>query len=286
MERFKKVVLVGPPNSGKTTIKKVFFNYSDPSNILKEPLIPTRGCDVHTFNILKKKISFFDLAGQENKRWITEDSSIFNQSDLIICVFEIQKSLEEIVLFLEGIRKVIEECNLKKCPTCIFLHKIDLRPISYSHLKKKNLIKSLIQFPLKFYKVKLTSIEKEYFYPSYYEIIEILNILLDNNQNINQLEIDNLKTSISIILDSEISKTYDKDYIIKNYKLTAEEIIIHLKRLVKLGFLQVSKDFQIFKMTNRGDYFKKSFLPENINVDTHLKFFNTLTQIIPEKMVF
>ena len=99
----KKVVLVGPPNSGKTTIKKVFLNNSDPSNILKNPLAPTRGCEIHTFNIMKNKISFFDLAGQENKSWMTEDGNIFKESNLIICIFEVQKSLEEIIQFLEGI---------------------------------------------------------------------------------------------------------------------------------------------------------------------------------------
>ncbi|MFW9973117.1 MAG: hypothetical protein ACFFDF_23240, partial [Candidatus Odinarchaeota archaeon] len=43
MELYKKILLVGPPNSGKTSIKKVFFDNIDPSSILENPLTPTRG---------------------------------------------------------------------------------------------------------------------------------------------------------------------------------------------------------------------------------------------------
>ncbi|KKN57277.1 hypothetical protein LCGC14_0563580 [marine sediment metagenome] len=284
MGLYKKIILVGPPNSGKTSMKKVFFDNLDPSNILKNPLTPTMGCEIHTFNIMKNKISFFDLAGQENKRWMTEDKNIFKKSNLIICIFEIQKSLEEIIQFLEGIRQILKKYHLKEISIYIFLNKIDLRSKSYSDLKKNSLIKNLKQFPLKFSDVELTSIEAEYFYKTYKKIIEIINNLLNEKKILDKFEIVNIKTCLSIILDSEVPKTYKKDSIAKKFKLTNEEVVHYLKMLEQLGFLKTSDNFQTFKITNRANYFRKPFPIRDLNTNKDLIFFNTITTIFPEKI--
>ena len=284
MELYKKIILVGPPNSGKTSVKKVFFDNLDPSNILKNPLTPTRGCEIHTFNIMKNKVSFFDLAGQENKRWMTEDKNIFKKSNLIICIFEIQKSLEEIIQFLEGIRTILKEYHLKEISIYIFLNKIDLRSKSYSDLKKNSLIKYLKQFPLKFSEVELTSIEAEYFFKTYNKIIKIINNLLNGKKTLDKFEIENIKTCLSIILDSEVQKTYKKDFIAKKFKLINDEVIHYLKILEQLGFLKTSDDFHTFKFTNRANYFKKSFPNRDLIINKDLIFFNTITTIFPEKI--
>ena len=63
-----KIILVGPPEGGKTTLRKIFFEGENSSRILEYTLEPTRGYESILLD-LRKKIGIFDLGGQENQRW-------------------------------------------------------------------------------------------------------------------------------------------------------------------------------------------------------------------------
>ena len=51
MIKDKKIVIVGPPGTGKTTIKKVFFEMGNPFKFLNVSLEPTRGIDSSVFSL-------------------------------------------------------------------------------------------------------------------------------------------------------------------------------------------------------------------------------------------
>ena len=66
MEKKAKIVLIGPPGTGKTTIKKVYFEMANPLMLLEHTLEPTKGINSCVYSIFDVSLGVFDLAGQEN----------------------------------------------------------------------------------------------------------------------------------------------------------------------------------------------------------------------------
>ena len=126
MKKDKKVLMIGPPGVGKTTIKEVFFEIANPLELLKNPLEPTKGVATSNYSFFDLKLSIFDLAGQEIENWFKEDKYIFFQSNIIICVLDIRSHLKDITYFLQRVIEIFKELKLKNCHFVIFLHKIDL----------------------------------------------------------------------------------------------------------------------------------------------------------------
>ena len=121
----KKIIFVGPPNAGKTTLRKIFFEGEDRSKLLEFGLEPTHGQE-SVFLKLSEDIGIFDLAGQENVRWLeTEEKSIFDETKILIVVIDITSPIEDILNFAE---KIIEIRNDLTPSSFIYLllHKKDL----------------------------------------------------------------------------------------------------------------------------------------------------------------
>jgi GTPase SAR1 family protein len=124
----KKIIFVGPSNAGKTSLRKVFFEGESSSKLLEYAIDPTYGEESLILKLpqLNEEIGIFDLAGQENERWLeSKDKKIFYGAKLILIVIDITFSNEEITKFT---RKIIELRNNLTPTTYIFvlLHKIDL----------------------------------------------------------------------------------------------------------------------------------------------------------------
>ncbi len=122
MESNKKIILTGPPGTGKTTIKKEYLEMANPIKLLERSLDPTRGVETSTFSLFKLKIGVCDLAGQENKNWFSRSKDIFNDSSIIICVFDVKNSLKEIIEFTMNLLKIKKEVQLYDCTIVVFLY--------------------------------------------------------------------------------------------------------------------------------------------------------------------
>ncbi len=266
MNQNKKIVLIGPPNAGKSTIKKVFFEKENPISLLNKPLLPSRGIGSNIYSIFKSKLGVFDLAGQENHFWFSNKANeIFRESNIIICIFDITNHLESIISFLVNIYKIKKELNLYNCQISAFLHKIDLVNTSYVNQKFK-IVKDFItyQHPKgRDFKIYTTSITKDFFFDTYYIFTKILNSLCQKNLiqiSINELE--KLKTEILILLKNEVFVKYHKNKLIHQFDLSSNEAENHLKRLQKLGFIKTYENFNYFLLNERAKILKSSINKE------------------------
>ena len=179
----KKIVLIGPPGAGKTSIYKVYFEMCNPLKLLDISLEPTRGINSSVYSLFNSNLGILDLAGQENEVWLTPNIEVFDQSNVIICIFDVMNSLESIVSFLIKIIKIKTKLNLSKCKIFAFLHKIDLVKPSYLFQK----IKAIIDFfKLQYHRgqeieIFKTSITEDFFFDTYNIIGGILSLLFQKD---------------------------------------------------------------------------------------------------------
>lgn len=268
MDENKKVVLIGPPGAGKTTIKEVLLEKENPLFLLKNPLEPSRGLTSKVYSIFKTKVGIFDLAGQENEIWLSDRSSgVFKKSDLIICIFDISTSLEYITSFLLDIDRIKREILSVSCEIIVFLHKIDLFNNSYVNHKLKVINDFFtIQHSMGIgFKVYATSITEDFFFDTYFIITQILNrVCRDTFVPVNSTEFLNLKTEVKILLSFDALKEYHKNDLHTKLKLTSNEISHHLDRLENLAFLKTYENSAYFQLTERAQFLKKG-IEKNIS---------------------
>lgn len=284
MEAIKKVIFVGPPNSGKTTIKKIYFEKLNPLDLLQFGLDPTKGINSSIYSFFNLKIGIFDLAGQENENWFTIDKEIFFGGNIIICIFDISSTIDIMVRLLTELLRLKKELNLIDCKIVIFLHKIDLVSESYPSIAIKFIKKSLEKqgFDIQEVKIYTTSIAKDFFLETYYAILDVLNHIFKVNLiKKNSMEINNLKTELLIILECKSSFKYYISDIAKHFNLNTNQIKFHLDRLERLGFIQFSfMDPFSFKLTNHASWIKLGLKKERIEKDNKDKVIKLMHSFI------
>ena len=261
MAESKKVIFIGPPGTGKTTIKKVFFEMANPLNLLRNSLDPTKGINSSVYSLFDLDLGVFDLAGQENESWFRKDKSVFNQANLIICVLDINRYLKENLDFIEDLIKIYKELKLPNCFIAVLLHKIDLMNPLYlqhkfkaieDHIAKERILETTIL-------VYTTSITKKYFLKTYDIIAEIFSHVITIRSSLkNQSLLQDFRTDLKVILQySDLKKHNIKD-IFYDFDISIKEAIPRLKRLEKLGFLKFVGNLQNFQLTERAIFFKNS----------------------------
>ncbi|HEY0089058.1 MAG TPA: GTPase [Candidatus Lokiarchaeia archaeon] len=247
----KKIIIVGPPAVGKTTLRKIFFEGETSKLLLEQVLEPTHGYETLILK-LKEDIGIFDLAGQENQRWFeTNEKSIFSQTKIIIVVIDVKISIEVNLKFIQNVIETRKKITPKSL-IFILIHKIDL--ITKGQLSK---IKLEILDALKkeeLINIFFTSITKEYFINTLSCFIEILNACLKEEPITDEFAFDLLNETILLLnqIDNEI--VVSKSELKKKLNINEDDLNYIIRNLVKKGQLQLTsgKKEQTISLTERG----------------------------------
>ncbi len=220
----KKIVLIGRAGVGKTTIKRVIFDGTDPLSLILHPLAPTRGIHTFIYKWIDLNLNLFDTSGQELP-FLLEDKTellfIFEKSDALIYVVDYSSwvsNYQEIIDEIIAIYNLLINIEIKS-RLILFLHKIDL--ISQK-IKEKNRIlinnlNVLGELPEEF-PVFFTSLHPEFIFTTYNAFNEILSNLSSETSNLKKIldkRLDNYSTTMCLIVsqnDSVIVQSTTTDF--------------------------------------------------------------------------
>jgi small GTP-binding protein len=268
----RKILFIGPPGSGKTTIKKVFFDMANPFKLLETPLEPTRGINSRLYSLFNLKIGVFDLAGQENKNWFGQDKDIFNDANVIICVIDVNTYIKEIFEFLKNLYDLYRIKNFNQSNFILFFHKIDLSDRLYLQHKLKTLQDFLEKENIEIFKEKIytTSISKDFFLDTYDIIAEIFTMIIKKRYlKLDKLIFENFRTDLMILLKYNDLKKHNPIDLSHDFNISIKDAIFHIKRLEHLGFIKFLEKDQSFILTERSKFF--SFNIKNEAIQDEIK---------------
>lgn len=264
----KKIIIVGPSGTGKTTIKKVFFEMGNPLKFLNTGLEPTRGINSKIYSFFDINLGVFDLAGQENENWFKSDKKVFINVNVIICVLDVNAYLKEILDFLRDLINLYEDLKLSNCIIAVLLHKIDLT--DKLHLRHK--LKTIHDFLKKLRNSDIelliypTSIAKEFFLETYDSISEIINkVVKHKNFSRKNSLLQDFRMDLEIILNYDVQKNYKIQELFFDFNLSFKEAILHLRRLKELGFVELLESKKIFQLTEKANFFTFGLKQKELN---------------------
>jgi len=263
----KKIIFVGPPGAGKTTLRKVFFEGESSSRLLDYALEPTHGQESIILK-LSEAVGVFDLAGQENQRWFeTEDREVFYNTKILIVVLDITTPFETISGFIQKVIKIRDELTPS---TFIYflIHKIDLvaqKTIKSIKYKITNIIGEE-----KFLKIAFTSIQKIYFSSTFALFMDIMKTCMSEKLTTEKIDLNLLQYTIDFLFEVQKSVLISKNDLQIKLKVS-DETIDHISKLLNnRGHIDILKinERTIFSLTDKGNtYFKeilKKFSMQNL----------------------
>lgn len=268
----KKIIFVGPSGAGKTTLRKLFFEGENSTKLLEYALEPTYGEESLILRLpgIKEDIGIFDLAGQENERWLsTAENSIFYGTRVIIVVIDISVSLDDI---LDFIKRIIEIRNELTPESLIYtlIHKIDL--VSEKRIRDINDGINRTFSSEKLTKFLFTSLKEKFFTKTFSYFIEIMKSCLTDDSSEEALMFNVIDESVKLIhlIDDKI--VISKEKLHEELNRPANLIDYLIKSLDLKGHLKIEtvNNQELISLTEKGkNYFKdvlKSFSKTNIEV--------------------
>jgi len=264
----KKIVLIGPPGVGKTTIKDVFFEMANPLYLLKNSLAPTRGINSVSYQFQDDEVSVFDLAGQENEIWFDQERNVFAYANLIICVLDVNSYLNDMFEFIKKLNNLIKTIRLENLSLAILLHKRDLTEILYLQHKEKA-VEEFVEKEvtgIKRISIFTTSIAKEYFLDTYDKMADIFLNTFQDSLNLSQKSfIQDFRMDMRIILQYDDLEKHSQAELFQDLDLPTKKSSLHLAKLEKLGFLEFLGTIQYFKMTERAIFIKSDIVSTKLD---------------------
>ncbi|MGV9171676.1 MAG: GTPase domain-containing protein [Promethearchaeia archaeon] len=215
-----KIVFVGPPEAGKSTLRKIFFEGENPKKLLEYGLEPTYGIESLVLE-MQDSIGVFDLSGQENKRWLeTKDKKVFYDTKLILIVIDVKSEKKIIEKFVNKVLTLRNELT-PSAMVYLFIHKIDLVDHQRILDLKERLIPKIEN--KKGIKVVFTSIKKEYFQDTLSIFLDLLKICQFESIPYEKLNINLLEETFKVL-----------NLLNENLVLSKKELILQLNRPKKL----------------------------------------------------
>lgn len=239
-----KILFVGRPGTGKTTIKNVVFLEEDANELILFPLESTMNAKYSLHNFLDVKISLLDTAGQFLPKYLRneeEQMDIFGDTSIVIYLFSYDLWIfkkEQIVSDITKIYEIIQK-NEISTKIILFIHKIDKIPQFNEELKEniEEEINNNLNLPQEFKKY-FTSFHPNYLFTIYNALFEVLSSLSEEIsliKNTLMKMISKLSNTIcyitnknNFIIDQIGSHNFDKNSVY-SYLENASKLIKHEK---------------------------------------------------------
>ena len=203
----KKIVFIGPPNAGKTSLRKFLFEGVPADTILEQSETPTISVKYYRYNYVYSypferdgnppekipiQLSIFDTPGQELEKIVTTTirNNVFSEADVILFIFDVSEWENEIRReYLMNFMSFVNDVRTELAPDSTYHvigHKYDMHPAGFDDMGKVRAgIKSELDDYL-FQKagkmldvdVRLTSLIKEYRQESFHALLDITTNLL------------------------------------------------------------------------------------------------------------
>ena len=188
MDSDKKLVILGPPNCGKTSILLSIFGSVEPDLILASPAEPTRGMENSVYRYGHVNIGVHDLSGQELNFFLTnEQDFIFPGTDELLIVFEFGMNPKKIVGLVKVLLAIVKKFKIPYY--YLILHKIDKAKSSQDQETYLNTLKEHIDgaFGMDRIKIFATSIYPDHFGKFKFQMDWMLTALEISLRNIKEL---------------------------------------------------------------------------------------------------
>jgi len=189
-----KISMVGKPEVGKTTIKKVIFEGKDPNELVIFPLEATIGIQYSVYDFMDLKISLLDSPGQSLPLLLEDEQKqllTFGDTSVIIYIFDYPTWIENSQDIIDDIKKIYEIKKKQEfdAQIILFLHKIDLlinKKIGSMLTMIRRQVNNQLKFPEEL-PIYFTSLHPNLIFTVYNAISDIFSNFSEDSSNLKKI---------------------------------------------------------------------------------------------------